>query len=46
MRTYTHVITEMLSQTPYAGESYVSGGLKARGSFCSKIPNKRNSKSH
>ena len=23
------VITGMLSQTPYAGESYVSGGLKA-----------------
>ena len=27
------VITGMLSQTPYAGESYVSGGLKARGIF-------------
>ena len=27
------VITGMLSQTPYAGESYVSGGLRARGIF-------------
>ena len=27
------VITGMLTQTPYAGESYVSGGLRARGSF-------------
>jgi len=27
------VITGMLSQTPYAGESYVNGGLKARGIF-------------
>ena len=27
------VITGMLTQTPYAGESYVSGGLRARGIF-------------
>jgi len=27
------VITGMLSQTPYAGESCVSSGLKARGIF-------------
>ena len=27
------VVTGMLSQTPYAGESYVSGGLRARGIF-------------
>lgn len=27
------VITGMLSQTPFAGESYVSGGLKARDIF-------------
>ena len=27
------VLTGMLSQTPYAGESYVSGGLRARGIF-------------
>lgn len=27
------VVVGMLSQTPYAGESYVSGGLRARGIF-------------
>lgn len=27
------VVFEILSQTPYAGESYVSGGLRARGIF-------------
>ena len=27
------VITGMLSQTPYAGESHVSGGLRAHGIF-------------
>ena len=27
------VITGVLTQTPYAGESYVSGGLRARGIF-------------
>ena len=27
------VVTGMLSQTPYAGESYVSGGLRAHGIF-------------
>ena len=30
---YCTVVTGMLSQTPYAGESYVSGGLRARGIF-------------
>ena len=37
-------ITGMLGPTPYAGECYVSGGLRARGSFCSKKPSKRRSK--
>lgn len=27
------IVTGMLNQTPYAGESYVSGGLRARGIF-------------
>ena len=32
------VITGMLSQTPYAGESYLSGGLKAHGIFVQRYP--------
>ena len=30
------VITGMLNQTPYAGESYVSGGLRACGIFVAR----------